>query len=153
MKPIYKTALTFVLTSAALAFSAPSFAAEKLTTTIDDSYKVDGFSWAENGDMMYVWTAIDVDGKLAVCGAFSSKGNSIGHKFNKAALREMKLVVDGTTVMRSMLFFKNVQNEGRETRHVGATANCRVTKQATPPKGTPIELVARKGNYKIKVKR
>jgi hypothetical protein len=140
---------TILCTALSLAaFSLPATAAT-FGTQVTKDYKSGGLEWGGNGNMVYVWSTTVVDGKLAMCGAYSSAGSSKFARFNKAALAKAKLQVDGKTVMNSMSFFKSLKNEDRAHGHIGDAATCKTTRADAPAAGAKIELVFKSGSYRI----
>lgn len=140
------TAALIALTCASAPFAA---AAGNPEVTVEKSFGSGGFNWQKYGSMQYRYAVVDIDGMAAVCGAYATVGGHIAHKFNKAALKEMKLVLDGKTLRKSMLFFKSLPSDYLASNLEGTTANCRVTKTPYSSALKAAKLVARSGSYKI----
>lgn len=133
---------------ACASFAAPSVAAT-FESKVSKDYKGGGFRWDGNGNMAFMWTTTEVDGKLAVCGAYSTAGSSKYARFNKAALAKAKIQVDGKTVMNGLTFFKSHPNENRDYGHIGDVSKCKTTRADAAAAGANVEIVFKTGSYKI----
>ncbi len=125
----------------------PLAAQEKSVGAVDKTYDRYYGAWGKDGDIVVRWAVNNVDGRLQVCGAYSSTGKAIIQKFNRALLKEAKIQINGQTVRKNMRFFKRLANEGRENNHFGQPTNCRMTKHAY--QAGEYLFVTRGGSYKV----
>ena len=117
----------------ALALAAPAVAQ---TTEINEQFRNAGFSWSRNGSMLIKWRPVIVDGNIAICGAYASRGGSTIANLNRQAVRDMWIKRNGSSFMRDISFFAVQGTRAYGRRLQGDLANCRVT--STP--GTPESL-------------
>ncbi|MFT5649528.1 MAG: hypothetical protein ACJAXK_002205 [Yoonia sp.] len=68
-----------------------------------------------------------VDGKLVVCGAYSSRGGSRQTRATLAVLKESSVKLNGRTAMRNMSYFAAVNSRFNAVNLTGQSANCRAT--------------------------
>lgn len=105
-------------------------------TQIDDAFRWSSFGWDGNGQTLVVWRPVIVDGKIAICGAYSSRGGSKYSNLSRQAVGDMRIDGPNGAFIRGLSFFNRVSNSQFEDQLRGAMANCRVTATS----GTPADL-------------
>lgn len=94
--------------------------------TIDQSFKLESLDWrGSTGRFIIMWRPIAIDGKLAVCGAYSARGSL--DRATDRAMEAMDFYQDNRRVMRDMGFFNNVSSRHFDDALLGQQASCRVT--------------------------
>lgn len=114
------------------------------------NFKGGGLGWSDHGDMMYRFTAIERDGEVFICGAYSGRGSSIGRKFTREAMRLAKVTVDDQTILRNLRFFAEASSANWDNRLVGSATRCNATGE---PAGSldlnAVRVELREGRYRI----
>lgn len=103
---------------------------------IDDNFEVYGFSWDGSGRGLIRWRPVLIDGKIAICGAYSVQGGRKYVDLTRRAVRNLRASSDGGFFMPNMSFFRQVSSAHIADGATGQMANCRVS--AT--EGTPADL-------------
>ncbi len=103
--------------------------------TIDQSFKLESLDWrGSTGRFIIMWRPIAIDGKLAVCGAYSARGSL--DRATDRAMEAMDFYQDNRRVMRDMGFFNNVSSRHFDDALLGQQASCRVTNVAVAGAGS-----------------
>lgn len=95
---------------------------------IDKTYGGFSSSWTNRpGGMLVRYRPFIVEGKLVICGGYSSQGGSRQNRLALAILKESSVKLNGSTAMRDMSFFAPVNSSQNSARLEGSSANCRAT--------------------------
>lgn len=136
-----------ILFALACVISTPSFA-ETTTKQITERWGKTGFTWQNRGKMLMRFAVFDEGGTIQVCMAYSSAGG-LTSKFNRAALEDAKVQVNGTTVLRNLNKAKAYSSRYFQSELVGQPANCVMTKASTPSGSWTSRVNWRSGRYKV----
>ncbi|WP_344845723.1 hypothetical protein [Celeribacter arenosi] len=139
---------------AAITLSLTAIAPAQAQQKSDPRPVSDGFADAylnwERGDYgFFRWAVFNNNGKIELCGAFATKGTSVGFRFTKAAMAEARLMADGKSVLRGISFFKSRPNKALANKLFGEPANCRITKTDYPAGKVAFQLKFRDGAYSV----
>lgn len=97
--------------------------------TIDQSFTLESLDWrGSTGRFIIMWRPIAIDGKLAVCGAYSARGSL--DRATDRAMEAMDFYQDNRRVMRDMGFFNNVSSRHFDDALLGQQASCKVTNRS-----------------------
>ncbi len=111
-----------------------------------------GLDWSRVGGLLYRYTAIERNGEVFVCGAYTGRGPGSARKLNREAMRLARVTVDGQTIMRNLRFFTEASNSNWDTELVGVDTNCQATGQsvdAVPLSAVRVEF--REGRYRVQL--
>lgn len=122
-----------MMLAVALLGTQPAVAQE---TQVDGNFRYHSFGWDGNGRTIVSWRAVIVDGKVTICGVYSSSGGAKYANLTRQAIRDFRIEGPDGTFMRNLNFFERVSARNHGPRLLGASANCRVT--GTP--GTAADL-------------
>lgn len=98
---------------------------------IDDRFDIYVMDWNEGPMGIVRWSPALIEGKIAICGAFSVQGGG-SNRFGITwfALKHMRARNGAGFMMPDMSFFKQVSAEHFESALHGELANCRVSRQS-----------------------
>ncbi|MEL6337012.1 MAG: hypothetical protein AAFQ88_10280 [Pseudomonadota bacterium] len=93
--------------------------------TVDNSYTVGGMRWQGGGGVYVVAKAMERDGKIAVCGAYTTDGLK-AHvvRYTPEILSGMIVEVDGQRAFQNVSFFNGFNHDDD---WVGQPTTCAVT--------------------------
>lgn len=117
------------IAAAALAICCAS-SAQAQQVTVDAGFRTEVFEWGGNGRTRVAWRPVIVDGKIGICGAYSSRGGSKYANLSRQAVRDMRIDGDAGAFIRNLGFFAQVSSRSFDQGLRGEIANCRIT--ATP---------------------
>ena len=101
---------------------------------------------------MYRYVAIERNGEVYVCGAFTGRGASSIRKLNREAMRQATVTVNGQSISRNMRYFTEASNANWETALVGVETNCRTTGQsADTVELNAVRVEMRGGRYRVQL--
>ncbi len=110
------------------------------------------FSWSTSGGVIYRFVAIERDGEVFVCGAFTGRGSSNSRRLSREVMRQASMSVNGETIRQNLRFFTETSNANFSTLLVGVETSCASTGRAA---GTvPLSAVRvdiRNGNYRVRL--
>lgn len=121
--------LSSIIRAAAIATALFGFTSAQAqnANAIDQSYGGFSAKWSSAGGLIVRHRAFVVEGKLVICGAYSSQGGSRQNRFAQALLKESSATLNGRSVMRDMSFFAVVNSRYNSVKLEGQSANCRGT--------------------------
>ncbi|MEC3862249.1 hypothetical protein VK792_13220 [Mesobacterium sp. TK19101] len=113
---------------AAILSAGPAAAQDALfQTPVTDRFTTGEFVWnSQMGKMDFAWAVIPRDGKMAVCGVYSSDSN-IRHLQNLEALNKGWVKLGGKKVVRGLQFF-TFAGFNKPVVAKGVMATCKLTK-------------------------
>lgn len=119
---------------------------------VGEAFRGGRLNWSNNnGSMLYRYRAIERDGEIYVCGAFSGRGPSISRRFNREALRLAVVTAGGEVVLSNLRFFNEVSSGNLETDLVGSPTRCNTTGRAAGsiPLGS-LQVEFRRDRYRLR---
>ena len=118
---------------------------------VTQAFSGGGGNWEGGGGIMFRYTAIERDGEIYICGAYSRQGLSGTSRLGREVMRQAVVISNGERIMRNMAHFNAVSNSNWSSRLVGVETNCRSTGRAA---GTldlnSLEVSTRDGSYRIR---
>lgn len=145
--------LHLIALCALFAFPLTSMSATAASQTdprpVTEDFRVSGFSWEKGGNLVVLWAPFNNGGKLEICGLYSTKGNTVSARFSDEAMTEARIKLGKKSQRTNLKYFKFALRKGRENRHVGEMANCKVTKHPFPADPSQLNFVFRQGSYRI----
>lgn len=111
-----------------------------------------GLSWARNGSLIFRYAAIERNGEVFICGAFTGRGSTNVRKASREAMRQAKATVNGQVVLRDLRYFTEASNASWDAGLVGTETSCRSTGQsveAVPLNAVRVEM--RQGRYRVRL--
>jgi hypothetical protein len=110
-----------------------------------------GLSWGSVGSMMFRFAALEQNGEVVICGAYTRRGSSNARALSREAMRQATVTVNGETIMRDMRFFTAASSGNWESSLIGIETNCRSTGQ---PAGSvslnAVGVEIREGRYRVR---
>ena len=102
------------------------------------------------GGLRFRYTAIDRDGEVYVCGAYTGRGTQTSRKFSREAMRLGKVTIDGNEVLRNLRYFQEASSANWDNALVGVETSCRSTGlPAGSVDFTAVRVELREGRYRI----
>lgn len=102
------------------------------------------------GSLLFRYTAIERNGEIYICGAFTGRGGPLIRKVSRAVMQQARVTANGETLLRTAGFFTEASNRNFSSQLVGVETNCRSTGQ--PAGAFPLASVRvepRDGQYKV----
>ncbi|WP_108813645.1 hypothetical protein [Loktanella sp. Alg231-35] len=127
-------------------------AAPAVNPVVTSEFGGGGLNWSRAGGVKFRYTAIEQNGEVYICGAFTGRGPSGARKANRLVMREAKVTANGNLIMRSLRFFSEVSNGHWATDLIGVETSCGSTGQsvdALPLDAVRVEL--REGRYRVQL--
>lgn len=138
-----------VIVSAILVvFFATGAMAQMTTQNVEDNWAWSSFRWTSLDQMMVRYSFYEKEGSVGVCLAYASRGGR-AFRFNKAALKEAKLTLNGEAILRDLRFAASHSSRAFPSALVGYEANCLLTKTKAPANGGKVRLEWRSGKYRL----
>ncbi len=123
-----------------------------INPVVDESFGSGGLSWREGGGLLYRFTAIERNGEIYICGAYSGDGSSISRKFSREAMRHAKVTANGDVLQRNLRYFYEASRGNLQNRLIGSTTRCNSTNEPAGSIDTDsIRVELREGRYRIRV--
>ncbi len=119
---------------------------------VTDRFPGGSTRWNDGSTLIYRFTAIERDGEIFVCGAYTGAGSSYNTQFNRELLRRSQVTANGETVFRNLTYFYKASEEMLDTQLVGSETRCQSTSLAAgsvPLEAVKVEL--RQGRFRIRV--
>lgn len=114
---------------AALGAGVPASAQQ---VSVDPSFLTHNFGWSGNGSTTVIWRPMIIEGKIAICGAYASRGGRKYADLSRQAIRDMRIETANGVFLRGLGFFSRATARDLQPG-ASATANCRVTNVAGQP--------------------
>lgn len=141
--------------SPAIAAAVPAVSAQSSAESnpiVTRQFRGSGLDWSTTGGLMYRYVAIERDGEVYVCGAFTGRGHSSIRKLNREAMRQATVTVNGQSISRNMRYFTEASNSNWDTALVGVATNCRTTGQsADAVQLDAVRVEMRGGRYRVQL--
>jgi len=120
--------LCFIWLSIALAGCATTKTTPVADRALTLDYQLDGVSWQGGGVLGVFFKAFDQDGKVSLCGAYTTdtRRGVGGTTFNDLALQSMSVSIDDKLIARDLSFFRKLPFPEDRRRPKGS-ASCVVT--------------------------
>ena len=118
---------------------------------VTDSFGGGGFRWEGNGGLLFRFAAVEQDGKIFVCGAYTRRGASNSRALSREAMRQAEVTVGGQRIMRDLRFFTAASNGNWSTSLVGVETTCRssgVAAAGVQLRDVRVEM--REGRYRVR---
>lgn len=120
-----------VIAAAFVLLAAIPARADTLSIPLDSDFAKFDVEWNTNKRSSTVyWTAVDYDGKLAICGLIQHHDASL-MQYDRKLLRRSSMKVNGKTVLKGLSFFTAIGTGAKPER---SEAACRVLDGPLPPK-------------------
>ena len=107
------------------------------TTTIDESFDLDGTGWqGSDAVSLLAFATRERAGLVEVCGAIITEGAGLYSSFEPQVLRGSYIKLNGTTVANSIQYFNRLPGATRDlvdSNVIGKEANCATTGVAWSP--------------------
>lgn len=132
IKTLAFAVITTLLASSAVAQSA-------LPTVVDDSFNLRVLNWRNgSGRTMVRWSAVIVDGNIAICGAHATRGGRKYTSLSRQVVADIRILRNGNVFLAGLNFSAIHGSRAFGQNLVGSKVNCRVS---TVP-GTTADLSA-----------
>lgn len=130
--------------------TAPTQTTVASNPVVDPAFKRGGGTWDPIGSAMFRYTAIERNGEIYICGAFTARGSGTIRRLSREVMRQATVTANGQTVLRNLRFFREASNAAYPTQLVGVETNCAST--GDPVGSFPLNSVVvetRPGRYRI----
>lgn len=95
---------------------------------IDDSFHLHTLSWENgNGSTMVRWRPVIIDGNIAICSAYATRGGRKYSDLSKRVVADMRIERNGETFLSSLRFSRINGSRAYGTEMIGTNADCMVT--------------------------
>ena len=106
---------------------------------IDETFHLHTLNWENgNGSTMVRWRPVIIDGNIAICSAYATRGGRKYSSLSRQAVADMRIEQNGQTILPSLRFSSIQGSRAYGQNMVGTNATCAVT--STP--GTPADFAA-----------
>lgn len=142
-------------TPATASETAPQPAAQTTAASnpvVTENFGRGGGSWEGTGSVIFRYTAIERDGEIHICGAFTGRGTSVIRRLSREVMRQAKVTANGETLRRNLLFFTEASNATFSDQMVGVETRCGTT--GKPAGSVPLNAIrvdTRDGKYRIRL--
>lgn len=107
---------------------------------VNPGFRGGGGSWEGFGDILFRYTAIERNGEIYICGAFTGRGARSIRRLSREVMRQATAEVNGRVLRRDMRFFREASNSALNNGLVGTETNCASTGE--PAGSVPLPFIS-----------
>ncbi|SMX44282.1 hypothetical protein OCA8868_03108 [Octadecabacter ascidiaceicola] len=114
------------------------------------NFRGGGGSWEGTGSILFRYVAIERNGEIHVCGAYTAQGSNNIRRLSREVMQAASVSANGETIMRNMRFFREASSATMSRRLVGIETSCRSTGRASGTVALETLIVqTRSGRYRV----
>lgn len=115
------------------------------------NFRGGGGTWEGSGTIQFRYVAIERNGEVHICGAYTARGSSSVRILSREVMQAATVTANGETIMRNLRYFKEASSAALSNRLVGIETNCRSTGRAAGTVALESVVVqTRSGNYRVR---